>query len=663
MTMRPRFSEYRQLRRTRAIAVAVLSVILGARSFAAAPDWVHAAANQTLMPVDKDANAIVLLDDQTTTVQDNGDVYALERRVVKILRPEGRELARVHVYFDNETKLKSLHAWSISAKGIEYELKDKDFRELSPYDGEGLYSDLRVREGELPGADPGAVVAFEFEQRARPYLMEDSWQFQERIPVQLSRYSLRLPSGWEYSNSWFAHDEVKPTESGSNSWTWQLTQIPGIEHEPHMPSWRSLAGRMEISYFGNVRGQAVKSGRSWQQIGSWYSDLAAGRREASPEIHEKALQLTTGKATFAGKVEAVASFLQTDIRYVAIEIGIGGFQPHAASDVFRHRYGDCKDKATLMSSMLHEVGIESHYLIVNTNRGEVGPGTPTMFFDHMILAIAVPKGDPAESLATVVDTKSGKYLIFDPTDQYTPVGQLHYWVQGSYALLVTDKGGELIQLPVLSPEQNQIKRVAHLKLQPDGSLLGEVEETRTGEHAWASREELLHPVGGDRDHALERFLGTFLTGFSLEKSEAENLNQNEQNLILKYRFSARSYARSAGPLLLVRPRVLGAKDFRWETDKPRKFPIEFTAASHETDVFEIELPPGFSVDEIPDPVKVDVGFAEYESKTEVQGQILRYTRDYPLRKLQVPTTQETELKRLYSTIYSDERNSAVLKKQ
>ena len=656
----------RQLRRTsgtNGFGVLAFCCLLSASCFSVTPDWVRTAANQTQMSVDRETNAIVLLDDQTTTVQDNGDVYTLERRVVKILRPEGREYAKVHVYFDNETKLKSLHAWSITAKGIEYELKDKDFRELSPYGDEALYSDLRVREAELPGADIGTVIAFEVEQRDRPYLMQDTWQFQERIPVQLTRYTLRLPGGWEYSNYWFDHGEVKPSESGTNSWTWQLSQIPGIEREPHMPSWRALAGRMEIGYYGTVRGQAVKSGRSWQQIGSWYNELAAGRRQASPEIHQKASQLTEGKSTFIAKVDAIASFLQTDIRYVAIEIGIGGFQPHAASDIFRNRYGDCKDKATLMSTMLHEVGIDSHYLVVNTNRGEVGPGTPSMMFDHMILAINVPKSNPAESLPTVVDTKSGKYLIFDPTDEYTPVGRLHDWVQGSYALLVGESGGELIQLPVLPPDDNQIRRVAHLKLQPDGSLLGEVEETRSGEHAWLSRYELMHAEGNNRDKALERFLGASLTGFSLEKSEAENLDHNEQDLILKYKFSAPSYARSTGPLLLVRPRVLGVKEFRWETDKPRKFPIEFSSASHETDVFEIELPAGFTVDEIPDPVKVDVGFAEYQSKTEVQGQMLRYTRDYTVKKLEIPTAQEAELKRLFSTIYSDERNSAVLKKQ
>ena len=655
-------SEWERLRRSSSVSALFLCLSLCAPASAIVPDWVRAAANQKTMAVDKDVNAIVLLDDQTTTVQDTGEVSTLERRVIKILRADGRDLGHVHVYFDNETKLKSLHAWSITAAGTEYEVKDKEFQDRDLDGGFELYSDVRLKQALVPGADVGAVVAIEYEQRNRPYLSRDTWQFQERLPVQLARYTLRLPAKWEYANSWFEHPEVKPADAGGNTWTWELKEIPGIEREPHMPSWLALAGRMEIAYYGEVRGQAVKNSHSWKEIGSWYDNLTNGRRQASPEIHQRTVQLTSGKTSFSDKVIAVASFLQTDIRYVAIEIGIGGFQPHPAADVFRLRYGDCKDKATLMSSMLHEVGIDSHYLVVNTRRGEIAPETPSIRFNHVILAIDVPKGDAAESLPTVVSVGAKKYLIFDPTDPYTPVGYLHAELQGSYGLLVTEAGGELIPIPVFDPARNQIRRVAHLKLEPDGSLDGEVQETLTGQHAWNRRYELLNTGGDERKKALEHFLSGSLTGFSLEKSESQNLDRNDQDLILKYNFKAPSYARNAGPLILVRPRVLGALELHLASDKPRKFPIEFGEPSHETDVFEIELPQGYTVDELPDPVKLDVGFAQYESKTEFSGATLRYTRDYTVNKLEVPVSDEPQLRRLFSTIYSDERNSAVLKK-
>ena len=94
--------------------------------------------------------------------------------------------------------------------------------------------------------------------------------------------------------------------------------------------------------------------------------LARGRRDSTPEIKQKVAELTASTPSSIGKIRALANFVQDDVRYVAIELGIGGYQPHPASEVFSHRYGDCKDKATLLSTMLKEIGVESYYVIINT---------------------------------------------------------------------------------------------------------------------------------------------------------------------------------------------------------------------------------------------------------------------------------------------------------
>ena len=80
-------------------------------------------------------------------------------------------------------------------------------------------------------------------------------------------------------------------------------------------------------------------------------------------------ELTTGKSDQLDKMKALAAYAQQQVRYVAIEVGIGGFQPHFANDVLKHEYGDCKDKVTLLSAMLREIGIESYYVLINTHRG------------------------------------------------------------------------------------------------------------------------------------------------------------------------------------------------------------------------------------------------------------------------------------------------------
>ena len=84
--------------------------------------------------------------------------------------------------------------------------------------------------------------------------------------------------------------------------------------------------------------------------------------------------------------------MQRNIRYVGIEIGIGGLQPHTAEDVFRNRYGDCKDKATLLRAMLESVGIHSTWVLVDTRRGFVDPKIPSVDGNHAIAAIEIPAG-------------------------------------------------------------------------------------------------------------------------------------------------------------------------------------------------------------------------------------------------------------------------------
>ena len=125
---------------------------------------------------------------------------------------------------------------------------------------------------------------------------------------------------------------------------------------------------------------------------------------------------------------------------------------------------------------------------------------------------------------------------------------------------------------------------------------------------------------------------------------------------------AQDYAKTAGNLLLVRPRVIGNKSSSLlETKEPRKYPVEFEGPSRDTDTFEIKLPDGYQVDDLPPAVNADYSFASYHSKAEVDGNTLRYTRTFEVKELSVPLNKVDELKKLYRIIANDERNTAVLK--
>jgi len=111
---------------------------------------------------------------------------------------------------------------------------------------------------------------------------------------------------------------------------------------------------------------------------------------------------------------------------------------------------------------------------------------------------------------------------------------------------------------------------------------------------------------------------------------------------------------------LIRPRILGEKSpGTLETKEPRQFPIEFEGPVLDTDSFEITLPPGYTVDELPPPVDADFGFASYHSKSEMKGNV--HSRTFEIKELSVPVSRAPELKKFYRIIATDERNTAILK--
>jgi len=632
-----------------------------------APQWMHALVNVPVPSHDEKTDAVLLYSEDTLIVQGNGKIKNTKRRVYKILRPGGKRFGTVRADFDSETKINSIHGWCIPAQGKDYEIKDKDAIETALFgvqDGE-LMSDLKTKLLTIPAADLGNIVGYEIDQEVRPYVLQDVWEFQEvNVPVREARYTLQLPPGWEYKAAWLNHAPVTPTSGGANQWQWVLSDVGAIKPEYNMPPRAGVVGQMIVSLLPQGGGQN-RGFVDWNDMGRWEDRLAQGRRDASAEIKQKVAALTGSSSTNLAKMRALAQFVQKEIRYVAIQLGIGGWQPHPAAEIFVHHYGDCKDKATLMSSMLKEIGVESYYLSVNTTRGIITPETPaTRWFDHEILAVRLPEDAKDPSLVAVLEhPKLGRLLIFDPTDEWTPYGQLRGPLQSNYALLVTPDGGELIKLPQLPTSMNGVERTARLTLDSAGTLRGEFVDQRNGDYAMYQRATLKSvSKDADRIKPIETLVSHSLPTFQITKASVQNLNQTDQPFKYVYSLLAEKYAKTTGNLLLVRPRILGfnSSDLL-ETKEPRKFPVEFDGPVKNTDVFEIALPAGYEVDDLPPPVNADYSFASYHSKTEVNGSTLRYTRTFEVKELSVPLSKVEDLKKLYRIIAGDERNTAVLK--
>ena len=655
--------------RTAALAACLLPLWLAVPSARAnndAPAWMHALVSAPLPAHDEKTDAVQLYAEKIVTVQSADKIKTQVRVAYKILRPGGRDLGTVVIPFDSQTRINALHAWCIPAQGKDYEVKDKDGAEvaLPAVQGSELITDVRAKLLRIPASDPGNIIGWEYEQEDHPFVLQDIWYFQEAYPAREEHYSIQLPAGWEYKASWLNHSDVAPTAAGSNQWQWAVSAVPGIRDEHDMPPHRGIEGQMIVSFV--PPGGAGKFFASWRDMGLWYTDLTRGRRDATVEITQKTAALAASGGPTLANMQALSRFLQHDIRYVGIELGIGGYQPHSAADVFTHKYGDCKDKATLMSSMLKGIGVDSYYVVINTERGSVTPEMPAHMggFDHAILAIKLPDGVADPSLVAVMQhPKLGRLLFFDPTDELTPFGSLRGALQANYGLLVTPDGGELTELPQLPAAKNGIRRTAKLTLTSTGTLTGDVKEIRFGDSAAYQRYALKSAnKDADRIKPIETLLARSLATYRLTHASISNLEQTELPFVFNYSLVAENYAKTAGGLLLVRPRVVGNKSTDLlETKEPRQYPVVFDGPSQDTDTFEITIPAGYEVDDLPQPVDAEYGFASYHSKAEVNGNVLRYVRTFEVKDPSVPLSKLDDLKMLYRIIASDERNTAVLK--
>jgi tetratricopeptide (TPR) repeat protein len=168
---------------------------------------------------------------------------------------------------------------------------------------------------------------------------------------------------------------------------------------------------------------------TWEQIGRWYAALEKDRRAPTPDVRAKAQELTKGLNTDLEKTEALYDYVAKNFRYVSLSLGVGRYQPHAASDVLHDQYGDCKDKHTLLASLLEAEGLHADSVLINSSR-KLDPDVPSPSqFDHVITML--PMGQAGNNPA---DKKEDVWM--DTTAEVAPFRLLAYQLRKKQALLI-----------------------------------------------------------------------------------------------------------------------------------------------------------------------------------------------------------------------------------
>jgi hypothetical protein len=625
------------------------------------PDWGLEAYKTPTPAYAKDAAAIILFDEYVETIDAQGRSVEREREAIRILKPQGRGNS-CEISSDVDEKVNYFRVWTIAADEKQYMAQDTDFSEEGDTGVPVMLSTRKSRVAHPPAVDVGATVICESEELLEPYSQEKVWQVQNGIPVVFQALEIDLPSGRPHSESWHGFQPVKPVEVAPNHWRWEIKDMPALTLRdiPSTPEWAALSARMSVQW-----GDAAVEGKDnqWRAIGQWVTTLEANRPDPSPEITAEVNTLIAGAPDFYAKLSRITDSIQKNIRYFVVMRGIGGLQANHAADIFRNRYGDCKDKTTLLISMLQVAGIHAFYMPVDDRRGIVDPDFPSLIGNHMITAIEIPSDVNDPRLMAIVKAKDGKrYLIFDPTNERTPVGNLPSYEQGSYGILSAGASSQIIALPVLGPDANGTEQKGAFILSPDGTLTGAVDTSHSGPDGAEFRLFLKQTDSKEQREIWESYVARTLPGVTLDAFEFNQPDALDKPIEFHYKVTAHQYAHQAGPLLLVRPRVVGS-DTQPFDDKPRTIPIELNATGRWHDSYDIALPAGYVVDEVPDPIDVDVDFASYHSTVTSKDNKLHYEREYVVRQVEIPAGKAASFRKLEGAILADEKGTAVLKKQ
>jgi hypothetical protein len=626
-----------------------------------APDWLRQAADLKVTNYDKKVSTVVLVDQSNMVVAEDGRVTTTSLYAVRILNQEGRNAAVASVGYETDYgKVRELRAWMIQPSGKVTKYGNDNV--VDEADLDDVYNESRVKKIIARNdAELGSVFGYQIVSETRPFFNQSMWYFQGSEPVVSSRLTLTLPAGWRASSITFNHGKIEPTVSGT-SYVWELKDIPPLEMEPASPSLINLVPRLAVDYFPAEGARtSSKAFESWNEVSRWYSSISDAQSLPDARITAKAAELTIDAHTEFEKVQAIARYVQR-LQYISIQIGVGRWRPHAASDVLAKSYGDCKDKANLMRSMLKTLNITSYPVLIYSGDPnfvqEVWP-SPRQF-NHCIVAIKV--SDETKSATTINHPVLGRLLIFDATDDNTPLGDLPDYEQGSLALIAAGGDGTLMRMPITLPETNQLERSTQVQLSPNGSIVANLKVRAMGQSAVSYRREYRGMSKPDYLSRIERWITAGANASKVSKVESED-NLDAGRFALNVDFTAESYGQSMqGKLLVFKPAIVSRRESLFLTEMTRTHPVVLDAYSF-TETVKVTLPAGFDVDELPDAVKLDTSFGSYKTTYEVKNGELVFTRAMVQKAMTIPKEQYQSVRSFYEKMRAAEQSPVVLVKK
>jgi len=596
------------------------------------------------------SNYARLLDIGNITVKSDGTIIAKYRITYKLFNERARDLAEVNLPYNSSYQdIHVLSARTIRKDGSVVDVKKDDIRVSSPYHDYLMYDDAQGVGFSMPAIEDDCIIDYTWEEITRPLLMPGQfwtyWGFSGLEPVGLCRYVLKAPADKKLNFKVYNDDTLKPTvtlstDGKTKTFTWERTNLKPIDVEPGMPRMSEVGSWMEIS-----------SLNSWQDVAHWFWGLQSPQAKATPAIQATVNSLIAGKTTPDEKARAIYDWVANRTRYVGLEFGLSAFKPHAATEVHDKRYGDCKDKANLLITMLGLAGIKAKPVLLHADeRRPASDGLPTLnAFNHCIAVADV----------------AGKEVWLDATAETCAYGDIPYSDRGVQGLVVGDGKGEFKTIPSYQPQENGVDVVSKVTLQADGSAEADYEVTMRGESGQSLRATVRSLTPDQRKEMMSKMAQRFANGGTLKTYSLPDGIDKTGPFVFKMTTTAPTFAESADDLLIVPIGIAGnAPQVTPYTQDKRTWPIVEEDASRTHTETTLILPAGYSIGKLPADVNLSNALQVYQrNMTKASdGKSVSIISDMVIRPGRIPAADFDKVKDYYNVLVKSANQKLVVKK-
>lgn len=342
-----------------------------------------------------------------------------------------------------------------------------------------------------------------------------------------------------------------------------------------------------------------------EDLFSWYQELLKMKdNEGIDELKALTDSLTFNCKSEREKVEAIYYWVQKNVKYIAMESGLGGFIPEGASDVCTNKYGDCKGMSNLMHEMFNTQNIPTYLTWIGSNDIPYRYNdTPTPNVDnHMILTYI----------------HEDEYYFLDATGGYVPLGLPTSFIQGKEALIGKGEDFEIKEVGIVPSNMNVEYDSTFIELKETGEIVGKTVHIIEGLNNIYFRQRLASESYDVQKRYLNRLYEKGNNKFIIDSLSIENLDKIDKPIIVKYDFTLNDYVTSYKDeyfLNLIMEDFYGDSEIKEDREVPFKLEFSSQVKFH----VELKLPDSYKLSHVPKDVNHESDLFSFSIKYKHQN--------------------------------------------